>query len=426
MAKGIGTDQPLSRAEILAAIDYEVAAIEKEQASPGWTKWTFFAGFASLVWIAIAEASREQFTIVNSVLILLACSVLIDIAEYLISTLKPDCSRSSTANRFMLFSQHFSGSRLSIIATVLRLGFLIGAYCFLHRSPLHYRSGWFIWFYSVLLAILIVGIFLSYVGFPVKPRKSAHILVKCILHVLILVPLFTSFYQAITKLFSIQASLTASDFRLGLICTIFLWLLPVCSMHVTQHQPLLDTLKSIRRDLAFDRIDSDSALRQADIALDGMRAEDYFQSDLQHLLERLDSASKAMRELQNRICEANSLLKEWEHSPPAMNGSALAPPTVLRAVLESCTLHRKKIDETLKLGEEAAKTYWKKRRLVSHLVGKSEIARIEAKYKSFFKQVKGQWKEIEMEERNLSESLASLAKKSPHLLPRAESSEVSV
>ena len=42
----------LNRAEILAALDYEIASIEMEQTSPGWTKWTFYGGFATLVWVA--------------------------------------------------------------------------------------------------------------------------------------------------------------------------------------------------------------------------------------------------------------------------------------------------------------------------------------------------------------------------------------
>jgi len=407
----------LNRGEILAALDYEIASIEKEQSSPGWSKWTFYGGFATLVWVAIAEAAKNDFTIANAALILLLCSIFADLAEFSVMILSPRRTRPSEANRFRLFSQHFAGSRLSLLGAALRISALLGAYYFLRKSALQYFSGSFVWLYSILLILLLLICILSYSSFPINLRDRGPPWFNCTINLFVFVPLSVAFYDAGSKLLVTQSLFTVSDFRLGLLATVFLWLVPVSLNHVTQNQPLLETLKSVRRDLAFDRIDTNAALRQADIALDGMKVEDYFQSDLQKILRHLDSASKSMRELQDRRQEACSLVQGWEHTPPITAENVLPPSKMLRAILESCDLHRKAMTVALEAGKAARTAYSKRKPYVKSIVDASEIAKIDANIDSFIERLKKQAATLDTQEKILQDGLVKLAKHSPHLLP---------
>jgi hypothetical protein len=417
MHTGQSTDSHLNRAEILAALDYEITSIEKEQSSPGWTKWTFYGGFATLVWVAITEVAKKDFAIVNAALVLFFFSILVDLSEYFVRMLRPPSTRPSLTNRLKLSSHEFGGSRLMMLGTAIRLSALLGVYYFLRNSSLQYVSGWFMWFYCILFIFLIGGIILSYFGVPVNPRATLPTWGICVLHFACLVPLSIAVYQAGIRIFAIQNSFSASDFRIGLLAMVFLWLLPVSLSHVTQSQPLLDTLKNVRRDLAFDRIEASAALRQADIALDGMRVEDYFQSDLQRILQYLDSAGKSMRELEDRIGEANALVKSWELSPPIPAENTPSPSKMLRAILESCELHRKAVKAALEAGNDAHNKYSKRKSYIRRLVAESELAKIDINITTFLKRLKEQAIALDADDKILRDGLIKLAKDSPHLLP---------
>ncbi len=421
MSTDTGTDQRLSRSEILAAIDYEIAAIEKEQTSPGWTKWTFYAGFATLAWIAIAEVSKKDFAIADAALVVILFSIFADLAEFIVKTLRPSSSKPSTINRFTLSSLELAGSRLNLFGKALRIVFLLWVYFFLRGSLLGFQSNWFVGFYFILLFFSLFGFGLSYLGFPINPRHEPPVWAKVVLHVAYIVPLSIAFYDACHCLLNSLSVFSASDFRLGLIATAFLWLMPIALDHIAQNNPLLGTLKNVRRDLAFDRIDLDVALRQADIALDGMRAEDYLQSDVKSVLQCGDSASKSMRDLQDRIKQAHDLVQSLEQLLPTAISNDLPSVQMLKVVLEACDLHRNKIKEALEQGNKLAKAYSKKKARIVRVVDKSEIVKMESNISSFFEQLKRQAVELAQQETTFKERLAKLQGKCPLLLPETVS-----
>jgi hypothetical protein len=417
MATEHPNDQHLNRAEILAALDYEIASIEKEQSSPGWTKWTFYGGFTTLIWVAISEFEKKNFTTVNAALVLLLSSVLMDFAEVFVVMLNPPSPRRTVTNRFTLASLDLGGSRLGLMGIGTRIGALLAVYYFLRGSSLKYISGWFVWFYSIILFVVICSLIQSCFRVPIRLRKGIPAWKMCVASCVFLFPLFMAAFQASTRVFVMRISFTASDFRIGLLGAALLWLLGISLVHVSRNQPLLETLRDVRRDLAFDRIAGDSALRQADIALDGMKVEDYLQTDLQKVLLHFDSASKSMHELQDRMREANALVESWEKSPPAAGEILPAPSKMLRAMLESCDLHRRNIGDALDAGKNAAAAYTKKKRFVKRLVAESDLAKIDTNIASYFERLKQQAVEIKAEDEPFRERLNRLGQKSPHLLP---------
>jgi hypothetical protein len=280
-------DTQLNREEVLSALDYEISSIEKDQTSPGWTKWTFYGGFATLLWLAINEIEKNDFSIINSFLVLILCSVMVDLAEYFIVILKPQNTNLYEKNRIKQFSQQFACSRFGMLGTSIRVSALLGTYYFLHNSSIQFHSYSFIIYYICLLIVLIIILLLSYTGFPTNPRPSMTTWGNCIFYFIVFIPLSIAFYQCYVKIYSIYHLFTISDIRIGLLETVFLWLLPIAMNHSIQYKPLLETLKNIYHDLSFNKIDAVSAIRLADIAIYGMRVEDYFQLDLQNILKYL-------------------------------------------------------------------------------------------------------------------------------------------
>lgn len=58
---------PITRPEMLAAIDYEIAQIEDEDKRPGWSKWALHGGIATLIWLALAELGpKSNLTIIGT------------------------------------------------------------------------------------------------------------------------------------------------------------------------------------------------------------------------------------------------------------------------------------------------------------------------------------------------------------------------
>jgi len=417
MATNIGNDQPLNRGEILDAIDYEIASIERDQTSPGWTKWTFCGGFATLVWLALSEASKREFSFINTALVCLLCSIFADVAELVFGQLRPKVARPSSINRFRLMSHELAGSRLIILAVVVRLIILLVVYYYLHHSSIAFQSNCFMWFYTFLLFLFPIFLLLSLVGHPVKWRSQRSAWLNIVLILLSMIPLSIALFSTYSQL--LQSQITLSDFRLGLIVAAFIWLLPIAASHVAQNQPLLETLKNIRRDLAFNRVDAQSALRQADIALDGMRAEDYLQLDLQNVLQQIDRTSKSMRDLQERLNEAHSLLDNLEKLPKNEVSNDLSNVKLLRAVLEACSLHRSKIAESLKSGQNLSEKYAKKKSRLAGVVDKSEIQKIECSIKSTFEQLKEQAEELKQQTNLCEARLANFRRTTAISLPPA-------
>lgn len=74
MADNQSETSNMSRAEALSVLDYEIASKEKELTMSGWTKWTFYGGFATMVWVAIDEMAKATFSLRSIVLFFLLCS----------------------------------------------------------------------------------------------------------------------------------------------------------------------------------------------------------------------------------------------------------------------------------------------------------------------------------------------------------------
>jgi hypothetical protein len=86
------------------------------------------------------------------------------------------------------------------------------------------------------------------------------------------------------------------DIRTATILTLVVYVL-ILLADVRTTSPILASLVSIRRDLALDRMDVNSATRQLDIALSGMQVRDLLQEDVKEILDYYDGVNKLSKEV---------------------------------------------------------------------------------------------------------------------------------
>jgi uncharacterized protein YoxC len=83
---------------------------------------------------------------------------------------------------------------------------------------------------------------------------------------------------------------------------------------VTKESPVLQSLIETRRSIAFNRVDINGAVRQAEIALTGMQAPDAIQKDLHPILSLVDRINEATNSLVYQVRTMQSHLPNAEDS----------------------------------------------------------------------------------------------------------------
>lgn len=270
----------MSQSELISALDYEIESKEKALTMSGWTKWTFYGGFGTMVWVATEEMAKATFSIYNIILFFLLCLLVFDAIEMTTELFRPNTEKpSKNPNRIRIPSQHYPWARATIFADMMKNGVMIGAYFFLAAFPLGFWPRWFVslflGFYGLFVLMGIAGFIRHCTDRPIPSaleKPETRTIFKIVTYLIIF-----SAFAAILGLLAInflecRKSFCVSDYRLGMLLAAFVWLFPIWIRFTTQYQPLLERLKAVRTDLAFQKIDMQTALRQADDALIGLEA----------------------------------------------------------------------------------------------------------------------------------------------------------
>lgn len=83
---------------------------------------------------------------------------------------------------------------------------------------------------------------------------------------------------------------------------------------VTKPSPVLESLIGIRRNIAFNRVDINSAVSQAEMALSGMQVPDAIQRDLHQILALVDRLNEATNNLIYQVQAMQTHLPKAEDS----------------------------------------------------------------------------------------------------------------
>jgi hypothetical protein len=283
---------------LIQLLEFEINQIRAEETRPGWTVWALLGGLASAFWLLTLEIEKSSISLINIALLFLLFSLIYDCIDLIQFVIMPSAPNKASGFRYYLPRVNLSQSRLSFLVEIMRLIILIAIAAWLRQVIGHPYAYAVYLLYGIIALSCVFGLGLSLLNFPLPYSLPSGDRVTSGLYVFsLLVSMF-----ALVGLFRVLASgavvVSASDYRIGGLGLTIILLLRVLSKGQVK-TPLLRTLVEIRRELAFGRMDLDSAQRQTEIALMGMTVSDVFQDDIAKILEdwerlnvQIESATK--------------------------------------------------------------------------------------------------------------------------------------
>jgi hypothetical protein len=248
----------------LRLLDSEIDHIRHTQSQQGWTSWGLVGAVVGSFWLLSDELEPGNIRVEIVALAVLLFSTLIDALRYLFSQLWVWKNPANETSRIRWSNELFSGNELFFVLEILRsIGLLVVAFFF---APMWWLAFSFLSIaYAWFLLMAIAWVALTQAEYPIRQgfttKGFAFILA-------FIVPCVASFFLYLT-LAPVPVGDVVSSYRVG-------GLLVAVSYLVI----LLHSLIRIRRDIAFNRVDINSAASQAEIALKGMEVSDAIQKDV--------------------------------------------------------------------------------------------------------------------------------------------------
>jgi hypothetical protein len=287
------TQDFIKKKMMIELINREMDQIESERKRPGWTNWALLGALTTLFWAFVKELPFKYINWQNVGLLFFTLSMTIECVRSF--PLKPTTQNGGTPKepRFLI-SPFFGHVRVSLLMSLIQASLLL--YISIHLKQdimiLAKISTWIL--LGVIILAIIGAIILSYCKFPYpnfqKRKLSTWTLI--ILSALLIVSLF-GYWNVLVHDISI---LEASDLKIAMMLMLVTYVF-VLLADLQISSPILPSLISIRRDLALDKIDIDSATRQLDIAFSGMKVEDLLQENVKEILDYLDAANRIWIEM---------------------------------------------------------------------------------------------------------------------------------
>jgi len=286
-------DGDLSNSEeidrLIGLLESEISRVRDEKSQPGWTTWALIGSLATMLWLLMAELEKHIVYRQNTLFLLLALSLAYDCITSVVSIIKLPAptwhASSKPRSRFRLAHSVLSSGRSRILIDITRLLFLMVAAAEIQsllNTPYVVATFFYFGMSAVFMMILFVYSFLE-IPLPVGSIRRG---VVILLGFLLLIPAILALFGFSETLWHQGVSPTAPEWRVGGLLFAITLVLQILAQEQPR-TPLLETLIDIRRNLALGLVDLDSARRDTEISLLGMKTADVLQDDLQELLAEL-------------------------------------------------------------------------------------------------------------------------------------------
>jgi len=281
-------------------LDFEIQRIQTENAQPGWTVWALLGALATSAWLALAELESQRADTFKTLLVALALHLTYDLLVLGSALLSASNASRDKRVRFRLSHHILSHGRVYLAVNSARYTGLLSIAMLNSLVP----TGWLtVCVYAVLGSLLLLNLFalmLSFAGIPVpEPPRGTPIGTR-----VTVVAAFAVLVIAVGHLSRILfVILTAGDIvsmRLGALIAVFAVLASFLARE-RSHPPLLRTLIDVRRGLALDDLDYETARKQTEIALKGMTVFDMYQVQAEQILENLRKVATAAKSIRSRV-----------------------------------------------------------------------------------------------------------------------------
>jgi hypothetical protein len=315
----------------LKLLDSEIEHIRGAQTKQGWTSWGLLGAIVGSLWLLSDELKAGNVRVEIAAIAVLLFSTLADSLRWLVSLLWLWKDPKIDPARFKWSNEFFSGNELLYALEILRsIGLLVVVFVFAPKSwlPSSTMAISYVWY----LIMAILWLVLTQAEFPIRQgftKKGFTFILAFI------VPCLTSFFLYLALAPFPTGEVIASYRAGGLLVGISYLILSLAI--VTKDSPILHSLIGMRRNIVFNRVDINSAVSQAEIALKGMEVPDAIQKDVSPILalvERLDAATS------NLMSQVQTM---QTHLPTAADSQ-----DTISAKLKILTAHRNTCDFILR------------------------------------------------------------------------------
>jgi len=304
------TDRASTRTDhIFQFLNEEISQLFAEQAQPGWTLWAVLGALATVLWLLSQELEAHTFSTENVSLLLLVFSMSSDVLRVGVEQISPDTKQSRTG-RFQFSRQFLSSTRLSFYWELVR-GMLFVGIVVTYSTGIRIDHWVAALYYSgVLILMSSLGIGLSYSKMPIDlGRLGITLKEKIVVTVTLLVPTAWGLFGYVQHLSDLSSAPSITDYRLGALLLAILVLVEVLTTRSTP-SPLISSLREIRRDLICNKIDTNTAIEQVDIALLGLRVNDFLQEEISSFLRTNSVWHNSVKDVRDQFEELSSGLPD--------------------------------------------------------------------------------------------------------------------
>lgn len=318
---------------VLRGIDAEITRLTDNRRAPGWTNWAVVVGIGTLLW---AMATLHIAFSRSLVELILAMSVGLD-AVIGLESIQTSSSAPSGPPRFRS-STTLANARLEHLVLAARGVAIILAARWLAGTWISKDVLEVIWAYGAMSFVGVGLLVLSMVNIPVSPhgtRKLPNVLSSVFVGSTLLILIMAAASYGSVAFASWRSGLFTSDdlqFAGGFVAITFL----LGRIVSATNDPIIEVLATTRRDLAFSRIDADTAASQAEIAILGSLYSDFIQKHLSRFITLLEAA----RGEHDRMEAQLQVLVSTVQPSQSYTGDQLK---LIQSVAESCELHLDRI-----------------------------------------------------------------------------------
>jgi hypothetical protein len=279
----------------LNVLDSEISNIRDTETRQGWTSWGLVGGIIGALWLLSDEFKQGKLQLEVVCTSVLLFSTLIDAIRWIVFLLSQRQTVKEETARFRWSNELFAGSELVFIIEIVRsIGLLVLAYIFasswwLSTVGISVAYGWYI-----LLATS--WLILSVTEFPIRERMTK---LGATFILLFIIPSIISFVSLLSIAPQPIGEVTA-NYRVGGLLVAISYLIALLAV-VTKESPILQSLARLRRNIAFNRLDPDAAVQQAEIAISGTSVADSVQREVNSILTLVDKLNQTTDNLVSQI-----------------------------------------------------------------------------------------------------------------------------
>jgi hypothetical protein len=315
---------------MVAALTTEINQIQEENKRPGWSAWALQGGIATFLWLAVNEFGPKS-NLQTIGIVFLFGSLLGDLLLSACQYLNRLGNSKRSQIRYQFLSDNPNASPAMLVFTIVRYTALLLVYnslSFAFRVP-----SFTLYCVGVVALCVVIFPLRSARALALKkelPTKTEHWVTGIIL-------LWCGFliYRLFLMLLFSDTDIRISDYRLGILLVGILYL---SSLLVSgeKEKPIANTLKEIRRELAFGKISSEEAAKEADVVLSGLTATAAIEHKLTELSSKFHGVILSYEKLIAECQAANSILKSFETMEDQLSSKWKEDARKVAILIDSC------------------------------------------------------------------------------------------